>query len=108
VERDDGGRHHLCAAADCALALSVGDREARDEEELADWRAGRNAIYQLAALTIGELRGHTRLPFAAGANSFTEAQAKSRIEKAGYTNVSDLSKDKRAVPCQAAGVRGFP
>jgi hypothetical protein len=25
-----------------------------DEEELADWRAGRNAVYQLAALTIGE------------------------------------------------------
>jgi hypothetical protein len=24
-----------------------------DEEELADWRAGRNAVYQLAALTIG-------------------------------------------------------
>jgi hypothetical protein len=24
-----------------------------DEEELADWRAGRDAIYQLAALTIG-------------------------------------------------------
>jgi hypothetical protein len=24
-----------------------------DEEELADWRVGRNAIYQLAALTIG-------------------------------------------------------
>ena len=23
------------------------------EEELADWRAGRNALYQLAALTIG-------------------------------------------------------
>jgi len=22
-------------------------------EELADWRAGRNAVYQLAALTIG-------------------------------------------------------
>jgi hypothetical protein len=27
--------------------------EQRDEEELADWRAGRNAVYQLAALTIG-------------------------------------------------------
>jgi hypothetical protein len=26
--------------------------ERLDEEELADWRAGRNAIYQLAALTI--------------------------------------------------------
>jgi hypothetical protein len=24
-----------------------------DEGELADWRAGRNAVYQLAALTIG-------------------------------------------------------
>ena len=24
-----------------------------DEEELADWRAGRDAIYQLAALTVG-------------------------------------------------------
>jgi hypothetical protein len=27
--------------------------ECLDEEELADWRAGRNAVYQLAALTIG-------------------------------------------------------
>jgi hypothetical protein len=27
--------------------------ERLDEEELADWHTGRNAIYQLAALTIG-------------------------------------------------------
>jgi hypothetical protein len=27
--------------------------ERLDENELADWRAGRNAVYQLAALTIG-------------------------------------------------------
>jgi hypothetical protein len=27
--------------------------ERLDEEELADWRAGRDAIYQLAALTVG-------------------------------------------------------
>src|ERR1700674_2634827 len=27
--------------------------ERLDEEELADWRAGRNAVHQLAALTIG-------------------------------------------------------
>src|SRR5262245_36810828 len=27
--------------------------ERLDEEELADWRAGRNAVYQLAALTLG-------------------------------------------------------
>jgi hypothetical protein len=35
--------------------------ERLDEEELADWRAGRNADYQLAALTIG-----TRLAVADG------------------------------------------
>jgi hypothetical protein len=28
--------------------------ERLDEQELADWRAGRTALYQLAALTIGE------------------------------------------------------
>jgi hypothetical protein len=27
--------------------------ERLDKKELADWRAGRNAVYQLAALTIG-------------------------------------------------------
>jgi hypothetical protein len=34
---------------------------------------------------------------AVGANSFTKAQAKSRIEKAGYTNVSSLVKDKDGI-----------
>lgn len=32
-----------------------------------------------------------------GANSFTEAQAKSRIEKAGYSDVSKLSKDDQGI-----------
>jgi hypothetical protein len=31
--------------------------ERLDQEELAAWRAGRNAIYRLAALTIGAPRG---------------------------------------------------
>ena len=34
---------------------------------------------------------------AAGANSFTMAQAKSRIEAAGYTSVANLAKDKDGV-----------
>ena len=33
----------------------------------------------------------------AGANSFTKAEALSRIEKAGYTNISGLSKDKDGI-----------
>jgi len=34
---------------------------------------------------------------AAGANSFTEGQAKSRIESNGYSNVSELRKDDHGV-----------
>ncbi len=34
---------------------------------------------------------------AAGANSFTEGQAKSRIESNGYANVGDLRKDDQGV-----------
>ncbi|WP_421989017.1 hypothetical protein [Roseococcus sp.] len=34
---------------------------------------------------------------AAGANSFTESQARSRIEAAGFTNVTDLQKDDQGV-----------
>jgi hypothetical protein len=34
---------------------------------------------------------------AAGANSFTEGQAKSRIESNGYANVSELRKDEQGV-----------
>ena len=33
----------------------------------------------------------------AGRNSFTEGQAKSRIEAAGYTKVTDLTKDENGV-----------
>jgi hypothetical protein len=32
-----------------------------------------------------------------GANSFTEGQAKSRIESNGYTNVSGLAKDDQGI-----------
>ena len=34
---------------------------------------------------------------ASGANSFTESQAKSRIEERGYTNVSELKKDENGI-----------
>ena len=33
----------------------------------------------------------------AGANSFTEGQAKSKIQASGYTNVSGLKKDDNSV-----------
>jgi hypothetical protein len=48
---------------------------------------------------IFRCRCHKRNPGApvAGANSFTEGQAKSRIESHGYGNVNDLKKDDSGV-----------
>ncbi|CDZ29117.1 hypothetical protein [Neorhizobium galegae] len=39
-----------------------------------------------------------------GANSFTEAQAKDRIEKAGFSGVKDLKKDDKGI-WMAAGMK---
>ena len=40
-----------------------------------------------------------------GANSFTESQAKQRIEKAGFTQVSNLKKDEQGI-WRAAAKKG--
>ena len=40
-----------------------------------------------------------------GANSFTEAQAKQRIEKAGFTGVAGLKKDDQGI-WRATGMQG--
>jgi hypothetical protein len=45
---------------------------------------------------------------AAGRNSFTMAQAKSRLEAAGYTGVSGLAKDKDGVWRGMASKGGSP
>jgi hypothetical protein len=39
----------------------------------------------------------TETPPVAGANSFTEAQAKDRMEKAGFMQVSNLKKDDNGI-----------
>ncbi|AOO81606.1 PepSY domain-containing protein [Bosea vaviloviae] len=43
-----------------------------------------------------------------GANSFTEAQAKSRLEANGYTAVSDLKKDDKGIWRGKATHAGHP
>jgi hypothetical protein len=60
-----GWRYRSTTRVDCGrldpgvvIRPELGEWHARmpdrlDEEELADWRAGRDAIYQLAALTVG-------------------------------------------------------
>jgi hypothetical protein len=37
------------------------------------------------------------VPPVPGANSFTEGEARSRIEASGYTNVTDLKKDSQSI-----------
>ncbi|WP_127088275.1 PepSY domain-containing protein [Aquabacter cavernae] len=43
-----------------------------------------------------------------GANSFTEAQAKERIEKAGFSSVSGLKKDANGIWQGTATKSGMP
>jgi putative membrane protein len=45
---------------------------------------------------------------APGANSFTQGEAKSRIEKAGYTNVNGLTKDDQGIWRGTASKNGKP
>ncbi|SHO61152.1 Peptidase propeptide and YPEB domain-containing protein [Pseudoxanthobacter soli DSM 19599] len=45
---------------------------------------------------------------AEGANSFTEAQAKERIEEKGFSNVSGLTKDNSGVWRGTAQKNGMP
>lgn len=46
---------------------------------------------------VNSSRGNNPGAPVAGANSFTEGQAKSRIEARGYTDVTDLQKDDKGV-----------
>lgn len=49
------------------------------------------------AVSTSNMDSQTTAAPVAGANSFTEAQARSRIEKDGYTDVSGLTKDSNSV-----------
>jgi hypothetical protein len=49
------------------------------------------------AVTMDNGTRTTANPPAAGANSFTEGQARSRIEAAGFSGVDDLKKDDQGI-----------
>jgi opacity protein-like surface antigen len=56
--------------------------------------ASHLATAQSASTTSTQPTANTPV---AGSNSFTEGQARSRIEAAGWTNVTDLRKDDQGV-----------
>jgi hypothetical protein len=72
-----------------ALALSAGTAFAQNQNPPAQSQPNNPAVN-----TTG--KNNTDQPVA-GANSFTEGQAKSRIESSGYNSVSDLKKDDSGV-----------
>jgi hypothetical protein len=59
--------------------------------------AAGTAFAQTNAPAVATSTTHSPAAPIAGANSFTEGQAKSRIEAAGYRDVSGLMKDKDGV-----------
>jgi negative regulator of sigma E activity len=72
-----------------ALALAVGVASAQSPNPPA--QSGPN---NPAVNTTGTNNANQPV---AGANSFTEGQAKSRIEESGYKSVSELKKDDNGV-----------
>ncbi len=82
---------HLIIAAGC-LAASVSMAAA----QTAPLTAPTSSATSLpAAGTPSENTSTTALM--AGKNSFTEAQARARLEKQGYTQVSALTKDDQSI-----------
>jgi hypothetical protein len=72
-----------------ALALMAGSAMAQGQNPPANPGPGNPAVNTTGANNPGAP--------VAGANSFTEGQAKSRIEERGYSNVSELKKDDSGV-----------
>lgn len=74
------------ATADTAASAPATTADAAAAAPQADASAGGNAA-------IKDPHPENAGPPAAGANSFSDGQAKGHIENSGYSNVTDLSKD---------------
>lgn len=72
-----------------AALLTLGSVSAGAQSQPAQSGPGNNAVNSAD-------QNNSNAPVA-GRNSFTEGQAKSRIEDAGYSNVSGLQKDNEGV-----------
>ena len=59
--------------------------------------AGTTGNAPASVSTTGDASRSTATTPAAGANSFTEGQARGRIQDRGYTQVMDLKKDDQGV-----------
>jgi hypothetical protein len=79
----------LAMAAAAALSGAASGAMAQTMAPPANHQAGTPAVANTSTNNPGAP--------VAGANSFTRSQAMSRIEKAGYSNVNGLAKDKDGI-----------
>ena len=87
-------------------SLTVGASFAQDTKSSGPADPGKQALPRLdydklnvepGPPAIKTTEGNNAGAPAAGANSFTEDQAKSRIEEKGFANVSELKKDDQGI-----------
>lgn len=76
----------LCAALAASLSVSATLPAYAQGQPMASDKATQN----LATKSPSKM---THAPLAKGKNSFTQKQAQERLEKAGYTQVTDLALD---------------
>jgi hypothetical protein len=79
----------VATAAVLSIAAASGGTLAQNTAPIANHDAGTPAVATSNANNPGAP--------VAGANSFTQTQARSRIERAGFSNVSRLVKDKDGI-----------
>jgi hypothetical protein len=94
-------KRHVFAAAVAAMTLASGVCFAQGTQGNTSAASGNNN--QAVATT----NANAPQP-AHGANSFTMSQARTRIEKEGYANVTDLKKDNNGVWRAQAQKNGNP
>ena len=80
-----------------SAALVLGIVGAASAQTSVNPSAATNSSPTAPAISTNDVDSKTSAAPVPGANSFTEAQAKDRIEKSGYTEVSGLRKDDQGI-----------
>ena len=87
----------FCAAYSCSVSAVLAQANNQPAPNPAPAQSNPPAQNAPNNNAVNSPGGNNAAAPVAGANSFTEAQARSRIESQGYTNVSGLAKDGNGV-----------
>ena len=81
----------LAAALSAGVALAQSERQGNPAVKSPQPNSDQSSSRGAAGGDVGTAR------LEPGSNSFTESQARSKIEQAGYQNVTDLRKDDQGI-----------